>query len=309
MTQNVPIVIIVFNRPKNTRLLLDEIKKTQPEKLYVISDGPRKNKLNENELVIETRKMFDNLDWQCKVYRNFSDKNMGVKNRIISGLNWVFQNEDKAIILEDDCIPTQDFFLFCSTMLERYSSDNRIFSISGTNFFYDKLSVKESYFFSRYHSCWGWATWKRAWTLLDENLDLYNNRNESKRYLTKYLSSSREGRYWVKISNKIKLNRIDSWAYIWSLTNYRYKSLQIVPKNNLIRNIGFDSKATHTVLRQKYIKNKTQPYTGVYIHPQTITFHSQNDRLRRNLVFSKSPRAKLERLLSLIIFKLKLLLK
>jgi len=42
----------------------------------------------------------------------FSEKNLGCKIRISSGLNWVFSKVDHAIILEDDCIPDPSFFSF-----------------------------------------------------------------------------------------------------------------------------------------------------------------------------------------------------
>ena len=112
-----PVVVIIFNRPDKTKLLFESISKYKPDNLFIISDGPRKNVLNDKEKVKKTREVFKNIFWKCKVLTNYSDENLGTRNRIVSGINWVFQNVEKAIFLEDDCIPSKEFFPFMEQML------------------------------------------------------------------------------------------------------------------------------------------------------------------------------------------------
>jgi len=108
-----PVAIITFNRPEPTRKVFDQIRKVKPGKLYFISDGARDGVGADTVNVGLCRDIADQVDWTCDVVRIFSETNLGCKKRVITGLNQVFENEDSAIILEDDCVPTQAFFEFC----------------------------------------------------------------------------------------------------------------------------------------------------------------------------------------------------
>jgi hypothetical protein len=138
----------------------------------VIADGYSGDDKHEMQKCIETRKIIDGVDWECDVRKNYSETNLGCARRVSSGLDWVFNQVEEAIILEDDCLPDPSFFRFCTDLLERYRSDNRIFSISAQNF-YGQAVPEASYYFSRYHHCWGWATWKRAWQHFDFEMKLW----------------------------------------------------------------------------------------------------------------------------------------
>ena len=98
-------------------------------------DGPRlNNKSDENE-ILEIQKFLDNsINWQCKINKIYSKVNLGLKKRIISGINEVFNNDDNAIVLEDDCLPHNDFFYFCESILEKYKNHKKVRFITGNNF-------------------------------------------------------------------------------------------------------------------------------------------------------------------------------
>ena len=128
---NVPVVVIIFNRPELARRLAEALESVKPGIIYLISDGPRVGVAGEEEKVAASREIFETLPWDCKVVTCFASKNMGCMERITSGLDWVFGQVDRAVILEDDCIPSQSFFWFCEELLERYETDERVLSISG----------------------------------------------------------------------------------------------------------------------------------------------------------------------------------
>lgn len=155
-------VFPIFNRPDVTKKAFNEIRKVQPDILLVVSDGPSHHKQGEAEKCLETRAIIDQVDWDCKVLTNYSDVNLGCAKRILSGLDWIFGNFERAIILEDDCLPDPSFFPFCEELLERYKNDDRVMSISGQNSQFGRSRTSYSYYFSRYAHCWGWATWRRA---------------------------------------------------------------------------------------------------------------------------------------------------
>lgn len=170
MTTPIPIIFMIFNRPDTTKQAFETIRAAKPKKLLVVADGPRPGKPGEADKCAATRAIIEEVDWDCEVHRNFSDMNLGCRQRVASGITWAFSLVDKAIILEDDCLPSQSFFRYCAELLDRYEHDDRVMMVSGNNHLFGHTDVAESYYFSRYPHCWGWATWRRAWMKYDLNM-------------------------------------------------------------------------------------------------------------------------------------------
>lgn len=238
-----PVAFIIFNRPDVTFKVFERIRQAQPEQLFIIADGPRDNKVGEAEKCAKCRAVKDMVDWECDVHTNFAEKNMGCKDRVYSGISWVFENVDEAIILEHDCLPSKSFFRFCQELLEKYRYDTRVNVISGSNHHWLD-GIKESYGFVSRLYMWGWATWKRAWQLNDINMTLWPECKKNK-YLKRILSPKE----FVEMSNAFQATyegRIDTWDYQFGFANYLNHGLDIVPKVNMIRNIGFSSDGLYT---------------------------------------------------------------
>src|SRR5579871_4386735 len=162
-----PVALIVFNRPDTTRQVFQEIRRVRPPVLLVVADGPRRDHPEDEQLCRETRAVAEEVDWPCQVLTEYSDVNLGCRHRPASGLDWVFSQVEEAIILEDDCVPHPSFFRFCSELLSRYRDDARIGTIAGTNVQGGRKRGGASYYFSKYPTIWGWASWRRAWALYD----------------------------------------------------------------------------------------------------------------------------------------------
>ena len=296
------VVAIIFNRPDKTKILFESIKKYKPNKLFIISDGPRKKNLSDKDQVKISREVFKNITWKCKVLTNYSNKNLGTKKRIMSGINWVFQNVEEAVFLEDDCIPTKKFFLFVEKMLNKYRTNLKIGSVCGTNLFRLKGKKNEHYFFSKYQDCWGWATWKNRWFTIDKNLKTLQKTKDNK-FLKDYLGSYRAHLYWHWKLNKVKQNKLDSWSFIWTYTGFIRKYLHIIPKKNLIKNIGFDKSATNTKKHKYDIKLKDKKsFKFPLIHPPKIITNKIYDKLCEDKIFSKSLKNRLVWLLKFFNF-------
>src|SRR4030095_1100293 len=131
-----PVALLIFNRPETTARVLAEIRNARPAKLLIIGDGPRPGEPADAERCLAARAAAANIDWGCEVLKNYSDVNLGCGQRPASGLDWVFQNVDRAIIMEDDCLPHPTFFRFCDELLEHYRDDERVMTVSGNNFQY-----------------------------------------------------------------------------------------------------------------------------------------------------------------------------
>ncbi len=251
---NKPIVLIVFNRLDQARLIFACIRKLRPKKLFIISDGARDGIFGESTKVIQVRNIFNDIDWDCNVMKNYSTVNLGGKRRISSGLSWVFSMVDEAIILEDDCLPSHSFFQFCEEMLDRYKGDLRVGMVSGDNYWPDENISKYSYGFSKYMLTWGWATWKDRWSAYDNQIKDWPNAREEN-LLNTLFRSNNEIAYWKKIFNESYADTNDAYDYCWVFANWMHSRLCIFPRVNLISNIGFGDGATNTTNDSHYLAN------------------------------------------------------
>ncbi|ABQ05541.1 hypothetical protein [Flavobacterium johnsoniae] len=261
-----PVLFLIFNRPDVTEQVFEQIKKMQPEKLYVAADGPRKDKSNEEELCSETRSIINKIDWNCEVKTLFRDENLGCKYAVSSAINWFFENEEEGIILEDDCLPSDDFFIFCDAMLEKYRYDTRIRHIGGSNLQMGQKHGQDSYYFSNLTHVWGWASWRRAWKDYDVELSKYKDIDAESSFKLIF-SDPIIVDSWKYIFNKMLRNGIDTWDYQWTITNFFNNSLSIIPNVNLISNIGFGVNATHTMDVNDTFSNLKTEKLGEITHP------------------------------------------
>ena len=261
-----PVVLIIFNRPDLSEKVFEKIKKVQPNKLFVIADGARFSE--EKEKCDRARKIIDKVDWNCKVVTNFSDINLGCKKRVSSGLDWVFSQAEEAIILEDDCLPTESFFYFCQELLEYYRDDKRIVHIGGNNYPNNNIENEASYFFSKYTFIWGWATWKRAWKYYHVESGIQNSKN------LEIIINSRcpelvERDHWKLMFDQVSNGTINAWSPKWLYSCWSQNGLAALPKFNLVSNIGFRGDGTHTTEGNKLANLPTQDIWKIE-HPQLI---------------------------------------
>jgi hypothetical protein len=241
-----PILFLVFNRFSTTQKVFKEIKKIQPPRIYIASDGPRANISNEFQKVQEIRNyILQNIDWDCEVITLFRDTNLGCKLAVSQAIDWFFKNEEMGIVLEDDCLPSQSFFWFCQDLLQHYKDDNRIFLINGYNHQKQWKHDQHDYFFSLLGGIWGWASWRRAWDHYDvemKDINQFIENNGFVNVLGKNLGNLKQ----KMIYDGIFINKLDSWALQWGYARHKNNALTCIPSKSLIENIGFGEDATHT---------------------------------------------------------------
>ncbi len=282
MTQfNVPIVFLVFNRPETTARVFDEIRRMRPLKLLMVADGPRSGRAGELEKCNRVRSIIDHVDWPCEVRKNYSDINLGCKLRVSSGLDWVFEQVEEAIILEDDCLPHPSFFLFCRELLEKYREDERVAMISGDNFQFGLHSLPSSYYFSRYPHIWGWATWRRAWRLYDLKMSTWPE-IQRRGLLHDLLRREPVVRFWEKIFTKVFAGEIDTWDHQLTFAFISNNRLCIMPDRNLVSNIGFGEDATHTRRTSMFAEVPLQAMKFPLHHPSCIIRDNGADERTEN---------------------------
>ena len=274
-----PVAFIIFNRPDTTERVFAEIAKAKPPKLLVVADGARTNKIGEEEKVAATRAIIQRVDWDCEVLTNFSEVNLGCKVRVSSGIDWIFEQVEEAIILEDDCLPDPTFFRFCQEMLERYRHDQRIGMISGDNFQFGQTRNNDSYYFSKYVHIWGWATWRDKWqNSYDVELKKWPTVSNGN-YLVDILGNKKEAANWSKTFDSMYKGEIDTWDYQWVFANWLEGRVNVMPNVNLISNIGFGLDATHTIEKGVLSNMLVEKILFPISHPIGVFKNDQEEKL------------------------------
>jgi hypothetical protein len=237
-----PIAILIYRRPALVQGLLAALRVHQPKKIWIIADGPKGE--TENELCSAARQEAEKgVTWECEVIKIYADKNLGLKERVETGLDKLFARENSAIILEEDCHPTGGFIPFCQEMLERYRNESKVGGISGDCFLPKKVKLHADYFFSRYLHIWGWATWARAWKAYRERPWTWPRAGYREYYSD---CGQDEFLYWERVFSRVRSAEIHSWDYPWISSFWRDGLVSITPAQNLVRNVGFGPDATNT---------------------------------------------------------------
>jgi len=299
MPTDCPILFVVFNRPDVTRRVWESIRRHKPARLYIAADGPRPDNPNDELNCKLVRQIVSELDWSCTVKRLFRDENKGCAVGVSSAISWFFENEEMGIILEDDCLPDDSFYSFCEELLERYKGDSRVMGISGDNFQHrGGVTVKESYYFSKYVHVWGWATWRRAWVHHDLQTTAWPRIRSEEADLAFY--DSREERdAFRRFFDHIHAAPGHTWDTQWLLCCWMESGLMVVPSRNLVKNIGFESGHTHTVTERLFVRLSLLESIDQIIHPNHVIRNVLADRFTFKrwhrssflaALFRKSPR-------------------
>ena len=278
-----PIALIIFNRPELTQIIFDKIAQVKPSKLFVVADGPRPDRAGEENRCFQAREIINQVNWDCEVFKNYSDENLGCKSRVSSGLDWVFEAVPEVIILEDDCNPSLDFFWFCDELLEKYRDDERISIISGCNFQMKNNLEDSSYYFSRLTHIWGWASWRRTWRYYDVSASSWP---EFRNYLLTTKISMSEKKFWLEKFQSTYDGLIDTWDYQLVLAMWAQHKLSIIPNVNLISNIGFGADATHTSSVNIFSNMSSGQLSFPLKHPQFMLDNLSADDFTANAMFS-----------------------
>jgi hypothetical protein len=285
-----PVALFIFRRPDTTEKVFEAIRQAKPPKLLVVADGPRPDRPGEAEKCAAARAIIERVDWECEVLKNYSDINLGAKQRGASAISWVFEQVEEAIILEDDCIPHPTFFRFCEELLDYYRDDKRIMAIAGDNSRgMGQRRTEDSYYFSRLTPIWGWATWRRAWQYYDVTMKLWPMVKEGN-WLRDILRSERATKAWSDTFDSIYEDKIDAWDYQWTFACWLQSGINVVSNLNLISNCGFNAEATHTTEPDSFRANAPLEAMNFPLqHPPFMICDTQIEELAWNQDYPDLP--------------------
>lgn len=302
--KNTPIMLLFFNRPDAVAKSFGWVRMVKPSKLFLVQDGARKGNEEDIKRIKACRDIVENIDWECEVYKNYSDINLTCDEREFTGIDWCFQYTDRLIILEDDCVPAKSFYDFCDKLLEHYKDDERIGMISGFVRCGKAPNCDGDYTFSHTSAGIGWATWKRFWKdvkkIEEMKFDDYTRLIEYNAPTIESFYPSYKGYTKRAINIRYKEMRdgyIHSWENFVGLATILNSYQVISPKYNMIKYEGFGEDATHSkyaaeTLPQKLREMLTQDAVEIELpikHPKHICRNIEFEQADYNQYFGINP--------------------
>jgi len=239
---DVAVLLIFFSRYEVFEKTFFSVREAKPKTLLLWQDGPREGEPTDIAGIMRCREVLENIDWDCILYTNFHDTNIGCDPSTFLAQKWAFTLVDKCIVLEDDMVADKTFFIYSKQLLDKYENDDRINHICGINFLGVWKDCPNDYFFA-HNGTGAWASWRRVIQGWDASYSFL-----TKEYYLKNLKKSRKDLF--NFSYKIALDRHGEgkayWETILGFDCMLNNRLVIIPKVNLVSNIGITPGATHS---------------------------------------------------------------
>lgn len=263
---NTAVLFETFARPKYARQVFDQIKKAQPKKLYFYSNKARIGYPEEMKNNEEIRSWIKEVDWDCELHTFFRDEYVDIYVSTLGSKNWVFENEEEAIVLEDDSVPSVAFFEYCDFFLNKYRNDKNIGFISGANYAKNyKIKNDVDHIYGDMFYFFGFATWRNRWLNMDVNIS--SQEVISYGFFDNYFYTRDAALFFQDHFEKISdfIDRTRCWDYVFTLNCIKNKSYGIFPVFNLVKNIGVvGTHSNSSVLRlsNNIYQNDFYPFTS-----------------------------------------------
>lgn len=250
---DVPVLLIFFTRSDTFEKVFEAVREARPSTLLLWQDGPRENRSDDIEKINKCRKIAENIDWDCTVYRMYNEKNIGCDPSIFYAYNWAFTHVDKCIFLEDDQVPCQSYFQFCKELLDRYENDTRISHICGYNYTEIAPDCDADYLFATSGSG-AWATWKRVVDMWDGEYKFLDDKFATENVKKQYGALADTS---LSCAERHRKTGKEFWESIVGCNCLYNNMLSIIPKKNLVSNMGLTQDSVHSNTSKKYLSKVT----------------------------------------------------
>jgi hypothetical protein len=140
------VLFLIQHRLELALQVLAAIRTAKPSQLLIAADGPE-----EDARCRETREwVLKGIDWPCEVHTRFSPIRLGCRTAVSQALDWGFSFSEHLIVIEDDCLPSASFFIFCQELLNRYHDTPEVMQIRGANLHGHSSADGSDYYPSRF---------------------------------------------------------------------------------------------------------------------------------------------------------------
>lgn len=280
-----PIALFTYNRADHTRKAVESLLQNAEAKnsdLFIFSDGAKNEKAIKG--VEDNRKYIHTVTGFKTITIIEREKNWGLANSLIAGITDVINKYGRVIVVEDDLILSPYFLKFMNDGLEKYKDDDRVGTISG--FVPPIGEILPETFFLTYFKCWGWATWKRAWDLLETDARPLLKGLRFKR--KKFDVGGGVANYGNLYCQKVGL--VDSWYLRYYASLFLKGKLSLYPGRSVATNEGLDGSGTHcgSNLKSSYETCNTQ--APIAVRDVEVKENLQVYHVFKNYFLSKMPR-------------------
>jgi hypothetical protein len=259
MNQGLVVLIIAHRRFDSLKRILQACTENGVRKIYIFVDGVDVDvdaAATEQERIFQLIRSFEK-SFKGELFLAVHSKNHGCAASVLSACSWIFTFEERAIILEDDCEPTLDFFNFCHSSFEVIEKSKEIWLACGTQFV-PASYLESSWRLSNYALIWGWATTKTRWIEIEHSIRNFIPSKNSR-------VSAVENSYWNAGARRAIEGWVDVWDTILVQQMIRLNRFAILPNAPLVTNTGGDKYATHTSARSKglYLETGSFEFSGL----------------------------------------------
>lgn len=243
---DVAVLLLFFTRTDITVRTFEQIRKARPSRLYLFQDGPRVGRPDDVENIRKCREAIESrIDWECETHRNYQEKNYGCDPSEYISQKWMFETEEKGIIIEDDDAMSVSFFRYCKELLDKYENDTRINIICGMNHLGIYEDCPYDYFFSRLGGAiWGWATWKRVIESWDSQYKFLENKYIKQCVYAEH-GKQMADLFYDNCHKHLATGR-EHYESILAVCSYLNSVVNIVPTKNMTCNTGVGLETTHS---------------------------------------------------------------
>lgn len=283
-----PVLLIAFNRAESTRRVIQALIEAGVQEIYFAVDGPRNSSTHDEAKVSEVRDLVSEFSEVVQFNILFRSTNLGCRLAVTDAITWFFSHVNYGIILEDDCVPSIDFIIFASRMLDMYEENESIMHVGGSSYLGAGVSYPYNHYFTSFHEVWGWATWKRAWKHFQIDPGSANDQEYS--LLLNYFRSKKIANWFLGYLEQARTSTPSVWSTQWSLSIIKNHGIAVNPINNLVTNIGFNSDSTHGS------NDSFRHYNGFSVSalstlpdPEIIEINYQLDRRRFKVIRKTDP--------------------
>lgn len=283
-----PILVIAFNRADSTRKVIDALIASGIREVYFAVDGPRVGIEADTFKVSEVKNLINEYEDEIRFKKYFQEDNLGCRLAVTYAINWFFSQVDGGIILEDDCVPSKDFLIFSSRMLERYHDNDLVMHVGGSSYLRSNLNYAYNHYYSSFHEVWGWATWARAWKHFQLNPGSTSSQEDY--LILEYFKSKKVAKWFQGHLIQARGKAPSVWSTQWSLSIIRNRGIAVNPINNLVKNIGFGEDSTHGSSESFSLYDEF-PVTSLSLlpDPPTVEINYTLDKLRFKIIRKTDP--------------------
>ena len=241
-----PIAFFAYNRPDHAKAALDALMacpEAQESEIWLFSDGPKADASQVDlDAINAVRDLIKELPWPGSKQIILEESNKGLARSICEGISNILATHEQVIVVEDDLEVGKGFLTYLNSSLEAFATQHKVMHISAYVPPIVPTGLPSTFFYNQ-ASCWGWATWKRAWSALNTDAQELKDSIEA-RGLTDYFNIDGSYNFMKHLEKNID-GRLNTWAIKWQASVNLAGGFCLHPSTSLVSNTGVDGSGAH----------------------------------------------------------------